>query len=474
MIPTIYLAAYIGCWAVACVATLLRPRVALAMMWPLVMLHPHPLVRDLLPWQRMGLQNWYLLLCLFRTVWAWRPFREGIRDATPTLRWTLRLLVLLAVLHLYGLLVLWYRHPWLPGLGWAKVAEQVFSDLRYLAPPVILLSWVRTRRDQVLAIRSLSLSLFLAASLVALDRFSPLIFDLFNHTAYESTWEMHQVRAVGAYSGPWEVGGIGSLGIVWATTAVVNRRALGRLSGLLLLTLSVVSVVFALSRAGFVASAIGLVGVLLFARQGSKVGVAGLLITAAVVLAMLQVRVPQGDAPVTIPGLIEEGVEKAYEEGALKGSAAIRVRLWQDQIRYYQDGLLRWDELVFGMGGIEGMAVAFEATGHNGYIAPFLYYGIPAATALHLFLLLAVLASLRDPDVARRPEGFVMWGTILGGMITSEFLISGLTTSVLASMFALTGPVPGDGPPGPVPGGPSRGPGASPSGGVGPLPGPPR
>jgi len=474
MIPTIYLAAYIGCWAVACIWTLLRPRVALAVMWPLVLLHPHPLVRDLLPWQRMGLQNWYLLLCLVRAAWAWRPLREGIRGATPAIRWTLRLLVLMAALHLYGLLVLWYRHPWLPGLGWAKVAEQVFSDLRYLAPPVVLLAWVRSRRDQVLAIRSLSLSLFLASLLVALDRFTPAVFDLFNHTAYESTWEMHQVRAVGGYSGPWEVGGIGALGIVWATTAVVNRRALGRLPGLLLLTLSAVSVAFALSRAGFVASAIGLAGVLLFARQGSKISVAGLLLTAALALALFQVRVPQGDAPVTIPGLIEEGVEKAYEEGALKGSAAIRVRLWQDQLRYFQDGLLRWDELLFGMGGIEGMAVAFEATGHNGYIAPFLYYGIPAATVLHLFLLLAVLASVRGPEAARRPEVFVMWGTVLGGMITSEFLISGLTASVLASMIVLTGPVCGDGPPGRVPAGPSRGPGAFPTGGAVPLPGPPR
>jgi len=451
MLASIYLAAYIGGWAFAGIATLLRPRIALAMMWPLVMLHPHLLVKDFLPWQRMGLQNWYLLLCLVRTAWAWRPLREGLRNATPAMRWTLRLLLLLAALHLYGLLVLWYRHPWVPGLGWEKVAEQVFSDLRFLAPPVVLLAWVRSPKDQRLAIRSLSLSLFLGAMLVVLDRFFPEVYDLFNHTAYESTWEMHQVRSVGGYAGPWEVGGIGSIGIVWATTAMVNRRVLGRLSGLLLLTLSIVSVVFAMSRAGYVASAIGLVGVLLFARQGAKVSVAGLLLTAGVVLALLQFRVPQGDTPLTVPGLIEEGIDKAYEEGTLKGSAAIRVQLWQDQIRYFQSGSLRWDELLFGMGGLEGMAVAFEATGHNGYLAPFLYYGIPAAVLLHLFLLASIVASLLGQGASRSPEVFVMWGTILGGMVTSEFLISGLTSSVLASMIVLTGSVPGDGPPGSAP-----------------------
>ncbi len=432
-----YLAAYGAALIAASLATVLRPRSMLAFLWPVVLLHPHPVVREILPFQRMGLQNWYLLLCLVLVLAHPRRLREGVRTAAPVVRRTLVLLVLLALAHLHAVLVLWLRYPWLPGVGYGKLAEQLVSDLRYLVPMLAAIAYVRDRSDLVLAVRSFALALFAAFGLVIADRYTPGVFQLFNHTAYESTWPMHVERAVGGFGGPWEVGGIGALGIVFATVAAVGQRVLRRSSAIALLVVTAVGVVFSVSRAGFVASALGLAGVLAVSRRRAKWSVLVLLLVAAGVLLFLQFENPGGETT-DIPGLVERGIDRAYEGGELKGSAALRARIWREHLEYLRRGQLDWGQILAGFGGLEGVGVAFQSTGHNGYLAPYLYFGLPWAVALHLALLWVLLGAMKGGAWTRRPEILVMWATVLGGMVTSEFLISGLTWSVLGFLVVVT------------------------------------
>jgi hypothetical protein len=425
--------------------TVLRPRSMLVFLWPIVLLHPHPVVREYLPFQRMGLQNWYLLLCLVIILADPRRVRQGLATSMPVVRRTLLLLLVVGLAHLHAVFVLWLRYPWLPDVGWDKVLEQLMSDLLYAVPFLGGLAYVRDRSDRVVAIRAFALSLFAAFALVIGDRLSPIVFDLFNHTGYVSTWKMHAERAVGGFGGPWEVGGIGALGIVFATVAALGQSVLGRVTAIVLLVVTTAGVVFAVSRAGYVGMALAILGVLLVTRGGAKWRALALLAAAAVVLLFLQVQAPSGEMT-DITSMVEQGIDRAYDEGELRGSAAVRARIWRDHVEYLRSGNLEWSQILAGLGGLEGVGVTLQSTGHNGYLAPYLYYGLPWALLMHLALLGAVLASLQGRVWSTHPEIFVMWATVLGGMVTSEFLISNLTASVLAFLVVVTAAaIPGNG-----------------------------
>lgn len=437
MLPILYLAAYSAVLLVASLMAVLRPRSMLIFIWPLVLLHPYPVVRDLIPFQRMGLHNWYLMLCLAVILGNPRRLREGLAMSAPVVRRTLLLLVVFGAAHLHAVFVLWLRYPWLEGLGWSKLLEQFVSDLRLLVPMLAALAYIRDRSDLLVTVRSFAVALFAAFALVIADRFTPLVFELFRHTSYASVWSMHVVRAVGGFGGPWEVGGIGALGLVFATRAAVGQQVLGRTAAIALLVVTVAGVVFSVSRAGFVGAGLAIAGVLVVSRRGAKWSVLLLLAAAAAVLMFMDVRSPAGETT-DIASLVETGVDQVYLGGELKGSAAIRTRIWRDHLEFLRSGQLDWSQILAGLGGLEGFGVTFQSTGHNGYLAPYLYYGLPWAVALHLSLLAVLLASLKGRVWTTRPEVFVLWVTVLGGMVTSEFLISGLTSSVLGFLVVVS------------------------------------
>jgi hypothetical protein len=436
--------------------TILKPRSMLVFLWPIVLLHPHSVVRELLPFQRMGLQNWYLMLCLVVIAADPRRVRQGFAASAPVVRRTLFLLLLVGFAHLHAVFVLWLRYPSRVGVGWEKVIEQFVSDLRYLVPYLAALAYVRNRSDMVIAVRSFAIALFAAFSLVIADRFTPVVFALFNRTVYASTWQMHIERAVGGFAGPWEVGGVGVLGIVFATVAAVSRRVLGRSTAVALLVVTAVGVVFAGSRAGFVGAALGILGVLLVARGGAKWRVLVVLAVAAGALLFLQVQDP-GGRTISLPSLVEKGIDRAYDDGEFRGSAAIRTRIWRDHLDFLSGGNLEWSQILAGLGGLEGVGVVFQSTGHSGYLAPYLYYGLPLALLLHITLFAVVLASARGRVWSEHPEIFVMWVTVLGGMVTNEFLLSPLTSAVLAFLIVVTSvSIPGEAARAPPTGGPPR------------------
>lgn len=394
--------------------------------WPVVFLYPHAWFRqNLIPFSPLGLHDAWLLLCLPLLLVDVGRVRRGLEPGLMR-----RVAVLLAVAlaaHLWGASVLLVRHP---TSSWRLPLELLASDLRSLVPLLAAAAYVRTARDIRVAAASFALSAAAAFGLVVADRYLPEIFAMFNHTSYWSDPNSHARRAVGGFTGPWEVGAVAALTSAWVLAMVTDRRRLGLLPGLALLGLAFLGTAFSQSRAGLLAGAAAIGGMALLSPWRSRWRVAVLLGVVAVVVLSLRLGA-SGWESYGVADLIERRFETAYDAGHLTGSAEVRVGIWARQWDWLRSGQISGAELAFGVGGIEGAVREFQASTHSGFLGPLVYYGLPVGLAMLLAFGGVAAAALREAWALRRPGALMMVVAMAVSMVSGEFLVSVLTSGVL-------------------------------------------
>jgi len=429
--PTLYVASYLLFWMAALVATILRRPLMAILYWPIVFLNPFSWIRSTLTFLPFGLQDVFALICLGLLAIDLPRARRSVEPGVIRGATVLLLLVLLA--DAAGEAVLLVGHP---GYSRLDSLASVVADLRFLLPVLIVAVHVRTATQVRATTLSFFLSVIAAFCLVVADRYTPIVYDLFNHTAYISTWQDHIRRAVGGFSGPWEVGALAAMALVTALAFLSNGR-LGRFAGVVVLVMTCLAAVFSESRAGLIAVAIGLAGMAVFSSWRIRWRFLLPVLTVLTVLLLLRFSSDTEWESSGVIDMVERRFDTAFSGGHLSGSAEARVDIWDRQLEWLTVGQFTGPELLFGVGGMKGSILSFQASSHSGYLGPFLYFGLPLGLLLHAALLSLLVKAIRLGFHSRNPGAAMVVVVMMASMISGEFLISSLCASVFGFLLAL-------------------------------------
>ena len=426
-----YVAAYLLFWVTAVILTVLRRSRMIFLLWPIVMLHPYAWVRSQFSFLPLGLHDLYVFACMVLLMVDLSRMRRVLdRGVMPLV---LALLMLTMVAHAWGLMVLLVTHP---SLGWMLPVINFASDVRLLPPVLMVAVYVDSIEKARLASRSFVFSLIAGFGLVVADGYSPVIYDLFNHTAYRSTWQDHMRRAVGGFSGPWEVGAIGAMCATVALAMIGGQRLIGRIPAALLFVLSFLGTTLSLSRSGLVSWILGVVGMGMFSPWKSRWRLLIPLLAGVVVVLSLRFGKSEWES-VSVVDIIESRFEAAYVGGHLAGSAQKRVSIWDRQWDWISTGQFSTSELWLGVGGLEGSVLSFRASTHSGFFGPFLYYGLPLGLLLQIALGALLVKTIQLGKLAQNPGAPLLVVVMLSTMIGGEFLTSIQSAAVFGFLLVL-------------------------------------
>jgi hypothetical protein len=208
--------------------------------------------------------------------------------------------------------------------------------------------------------------------------------------------------------------------------------------GILVLTL--LGMVFSMSRGGMVAALVGVAGIVILSSWSLRLR--AVLFLGLVIVALLSLRFVGDGGEYGVSDLVLKRVQTAYDDGTLQGTAGSRVGIWRSQWDILTTGGLRWDQLLLGLGGMGGALKSLGETTHSGFLGPVIYYGLTGGGIL-LGLLASVLLGSARLWRKGRPAALVVMMTVLANMVGNEFLVSSLTTGIVAFVLVLlsTGPL---------------------------------
>jgi hypothetical protein len=426
-----YVAAYLLFWVTAVILTVLRRSRMIFLMWPIVLLYPYAWVRSQFPFLPLGLHDLYVFSCMALLLVDLSKIRRVLDPGV--MRLTLVLLLVTMVAHAWGLMVLLINHP---SLGWTLPLINFAADMRFLPPVFMVAVYVDSIEKARVASRSFVFAIIVGFSLVVADGYSPVIYDLFNHTAYQSRWQDHIRRAVGGFSGPWEVGAIAAMSATAGLAMIGRRRLASQTPVAVLFILSFLGTTLSLSRTGLVSWVLGVFGMGVFSPWKSRWRLVLPMVATAVVLLSLRFGQSEWES-VSVVDIIETRFETAFVGGHLAGSAKKRVSIWDQQWDWISTGQYSTSELWLGVGGLEGSVLNFRASSHSGFFGPFLYYGLPLGLLLQIVLGILLVKAVQLGTRTHSPGIPLLVVVMLSTMISGEFLTSNLSAAVFAFLIAL-------------------------------------
>lgn len=427
-----YAILYLVFFAGATVLTVLRRRTMAYLIWPIVFMYPYAWIRNHLGLSLMGLHDFYVLGAGFLVLLDVRLLREGLAASDRSASVVLLLLAFWTLAHLWSSMQYLALYP---DESWLSPIRTLVSDLRSFVPAAVAVAYLQDERRMKRALVVFSVCVGLAFLIVIGDRYGTTVADVFGHSTYFASEAMRRYRSIGGFGGPWEVGAVGAISIVFLLQLMLQKGYLNRVVGTVIVVFIGIGIAFSLSRSGIMSAAVGLVAVLALAGNRSRFRAIALVGIAIVILSNLEF----GDdvRSVELSGMVEERMASAYRGGEVAGTAETRVVIWRHQLEYILSGGMSSVEMIFGLGGMAGAVRVFNATTHSGFLGPFVYHGLLGGIlllgTLGYLLLRGLVLWLRRSA----PECLTLVGTTLVGMISNEFLSSQTTTYVLGFSIAV-------------------------------------
>jgi hypothetical protein len=408
-------------WTMLAIVSLLvvvvRRRAMLYLLWPLFIAYPYNYFRMQMPFFVLGLQD--ILMGAFGILIVLvdgRALAEGFRKLNRTGRLFLFVWIMFLILEVLARSFFIIRHPQESPTLILRIL--VDMALRFV-PAMMVLTYVRTTRDGKIVLASFLVAMALAFGLVIGDRYSPFVYDLFQRSAFGTSWLDHQHRAIGGFSGPWEVGVVGAAVFAFIGGLVGRKPGVSWPVGLFMFVLVVVGVSLSLSRGGILSLVFAFVPYLIFGTNVQRIR--GLVVISIVVFS-LSVLTLANSGGISVADVVMNRMSRAISEQGLQSTAGGRVLIWRDLADLLTTNRLSWSELALGVGGMLGAGKEFAKSAHSGYLGPIIYFGMIGGGLLLFSLGMTVFSALRDAVSGRRIVVLSVLLTSLVNMVGNEFL----------------------------------------------------
>lgn len=342
------------------VAVMIRPFWGVLWLWPVLLLYPHALTKDLLPFN-IGFDDIFVafvFLATFLRRAATGEFRFGKWGWFILTYW-----LLLVFSSFYGLAYTNIEFA----VGFITKEAVKNSTVAMVAFIVV---YGVDESDQIpRLVRWFFIAIIGLSVLAILQYFFPEMAAPFYQAEYmgagEEVW-----RATGTTRGPWEIGGVLGVSIILCTALLVlGRGIISRPLPIVCAIVSLVAIILSRSRAGWLFMVTGVLTILIL----SKKPVTTLVVVA--IIASITLLFP------ILSEIFVERVEQTGTLGSLSDSVTARFMIWKKMLTNISIG-----SIIVGIGRI-GAYARYGHSAHNYYIAVLVETGI---IGIFYFILLAL------------------------------------------------------------------------------------
>lgn len=423
---------------VSVLVVVVRRRAMMYVMWPLFIAYPYNYFRMHMPFFLLGFQDILMgILGILIVFVDAHLLVDGFRRLDRTGRLFLLVWVLFLILEVLARSLFVIRHPQESPLLIIRILVDML--LRFV-PALMVLAYVRTPRDVKIVLVSFLAAITIAFALVIGDRYSPFVYDLYQRYSFGTSWLNHQYRAVGGFSGPWEVGIVGATVFAFIGGLVGRKPGISWPVGLAVLVLMVVGVSLSLSRGGI----LSLASVLIFyAVFGSYVKRIQWIFVIGVVAFALSALIIANTEGISLADLVMRRMSSAISDQGFESTAGRRVLIWRDMTELLTTSRLSWSELAFGVGGMLGAGREFAQSAHSGYLGPIIYFGLIGGGLLLVTLFMTVLSAVRDALWDGRIVVLAVLVTSMVNMVGNEFLTGERYIGFCILLLSMTRAIPG-------------------------------
>lgn len=389
-------------------AIMIRPFWGVLLLWPVLLLYPHALTQDLLPFN-IGLDDLFVAFVFVVTLvrcLVGGQFRFGKWGFFVLTFW-----LLTVISSFYG--VAYENLRFGGGIALKYVVKR--STIAMVA--FIVLNGVEDlsqlpRVARWFLISSIGLSVVAILQFYYPEIVAPF-YQLERVTAGAEVW-----RATGTTRGAWEIGGVLGVSIIMSIAfLVLARGVISRPLAILCAILSLVAIILSRSRSGWVLVAVGVFTIFVLSKKP---------ITAIIMVAVV------GSIIVAFPFLAEmtaERIEQAGTIGAWGESVAWRFRIWKIMLTNISFG-----SGIVGVGKM-GALVRYQYSAHNYYVAVLTEMGIVGICYFILFGISMWRHMWSNIRLEQNPTALALWKGIFSvniGMLFYSVTVEALDVDLVA------------------------------------------